>query len=446
MPQRSRRRFDVRWLLEQVRHDSGVARLRLDKILRRQTSVGLALLLAACGGGQIERPSQYRPAAARVPIRATPIAPQPAPVVAPGTANAARAGVIAGPPLYTLPIDEPVAARVLTAFRSSCSSLQRRPDISGLTRGSDWTPACTAAATVPSGEARAFFAQYFEAVQVGDGKAFATGYYEPEIRGSRDRRSGYDVPVYARPRDLAEVDLGAFSETLKGKRIRGHVVGQNFVPYDDRTAIEQGTLDGRAPVIAWAADPVELFFLQIQGSGRLRQPDGSVVRIGYDTQNGRDYTGIGALMKKRGLLAPGQSSMQGLVQWLHDHPEQGRDIMRENKSYVFFRELSGPPLGALGLPVTGGVSAAADPHFVPLGAPVLLSMDRADASRLWVVQDTGGAIKGSNRIDTFWGAGADAEATAGGMAARGTAFLLLPVGTLARLSNERANGNASAQP
>ena len=446
MPQRSRRRFDVRWLLEQVRHDSGVARLRLDKILRRQTSVGLALLLAACGGGQIERPSQYRPAAARVPIRATPIAPQPAPVVAPGTANAASAGVIAGPPLYTLPIDEPVAARVLTAFRSSCSSLQRRPDISGLTRGSDWTPACTAAATVPSGEARAFFAQYFEAVQVGDGKAFATGYYEPEIRGSRDRRSGYDVPVYARPRDLAEVDLGAFSETLKGKRIRGHVVGQNFVPYDDRTAIEQGTLDGRAPVIAWAADPVELFFLQIQGSGRLRQPDGSVVRIGYDTQNGRDYTGIGALMKKRGLLAPGQSSMQGLVQWLHDHPEQGRDIMRENKSYVFFRELSGPPLGALGLPVTGGVSAAADPHFVPLGAPVLLSMDRADASRLWVVQDTGGAIQGSNRIDTFWGAGADAEATAGGMAARGTAFLLLPVGTLARLSNERANGNASAQP
>ena len=308
------------------------------------------------------------------------------------------------------------------------------------------SPACTAAATVRAGEARAFFAQYFEAVQVGDGKAFATGYYEPEIRGSRDRRSGYDVPIYARPRDLVEVDLGAFSDTLKGKRIRGHVVGQNFVPYDDRTAIEQGTLDGRAQVIAWAADPIDLFFLQIQGSGRLRLPDGAVIRIGYDSQNGRDYTGIGALMKKRGLLAPGQSSMQGLVQWLHDHPEQGHEIMRENKSYVFFREQSGPPLGALGLAVTGGVSAAADPHFVPLGAPVLLSMDRADASRLWVVQDTGGAIKGANRIDTFWGAGADAEATAGGMAAHGTAFLLLPVGTLALLSGERADGNASPQP
>ncbi len=414
--------------------------------MRTLAMAALTLLLTACGGGQVERPNRYRPAPVRTPVRATPIAPQPTAPVPAGTATAASAGVIAGPPIYTLPIDEPAAARALVAFRASCASLQRRPDTSGLTRGTDWAPACTAAATVRSGEARAFFAQYFEAVQVGDGKAFATGYYEPEIRGSRDRRSGYDVPVYARPRDLVEVDLGAFSDALKGKRIRGHVVGQNFVPYDDRTAIEQGSLDGRAPVLAWAADPVELFFLQIQGSGRLRLPDGSVMRIGYDTQNGRDYTGIGALMKKRGLLAPGQSSMQGLVQWLHEHPEQGRDIMRENKSYVFFRELSGPPLGALGLPVSGGVSAAADPYFVPLGAPVLLSMDRADASRLWVVQDTGGAIKGSNRIDTFWGAGADAEATAGGMAARGTAFLLLPVGTLARLSGERADGNALPQP
>jgi len=410
--------------------------------------LGLTLLLAACGGGQVDRPRPIgnRPVPVRQPVRATPIAPQPSAAVAPGTTTASTAGVVAGPPVYTLPIDDAAAARALTAFRSSCGSLQRRPDISGLTRGSDWAPACTAATTVRNGEARAFFAEYFEAVQVGDGKAFATGYYEPEIRGSRDRRSGYEVPVYARPRDLVEVDLGAFTDTLKGKRIRGHVVGQNFVPYDDRTAIEQGTLDGRAQIIAWAADPVELFFLQIQGSGRLRLPDGSVIRIGYANQNGRDYTGIGALLKKRGLLAPGQSSMQGLVQWLHDHPEQGRDIMRENKSYVFFREQSGPPLGALGLAVTGGVSAAADPHFVPLGAPVLLSMDRADASRLWVVQDTGGAIKGSNRIDTFWGAGADAAATAGGMAARGTAFLLLPVGTLARLSAERPDGNASAQP
>ena len=418
--------------------------------LRRGAAFGITLLafaLAACGG-HVERPRYPtdRPVPVRHPVRAQPIAPQTAPAVAPGTATATNAGLIAGPPIYALPIDESAAGRALIAFRSSCGALQRRTDTSGLTRSSDWAPACAAAASVRGGEARAFFAQFFEAVQVGDGKAFATGYYEPEIRGSRDRRRGYEVPIYARPSDLVDVDLGAFSDTLKGKKIRGHVVGQTFVPYDDRTAIEDGSLDGRAPIIAWAADPIDLFFMQIQGSGRLRLPDGSVMRIGYDSQNGRDYTGIGALMKKRGLLAPGQSSLQGLSQWLHDHPEDGRAIMRENKSYVFFREQSGPPLGALGLPVTGGVSAAADPHFVPLGAPVFLSMDRADASRLWVAQDTGGAIKGANRIDTFWGAGPDAEATAGGMAAHGTAFLLLPVGTLARLNGGGGYGNTSPQP
>jgi membrane-bound lytic murein transglycosylase A len=222
-----------------------------------------------------------------------------------------------------------------------------------------------------------------------------------------------------------------------------------LVPYYDRTAIEQGALAGKAPILAWARDPVELFFLQIQGSGRLRLPDGEILRIGYATQNGRDYTGIGALMKSRGLLQPGQTSMQGIVAWLHAHPAEGQAIMRENKSFVFFRELEGAPLGALGLPVTGQVSAAADVKFVPLGAPVFLSLDRQDASGLWVAQDTGGAIKGSNRFDTFWGAGAAAEATAGGMAGRGTAYLLLPIGTVARLSgqaNGARYGGPSAQP
>ncbi|MBP7135280.1 MAG: MltA domain-containing protein, partial [Sphingomonadaceae bacterium] len=169
-------------------------------------------------------------------------------------------------------------------------------------------------------------------------------------------------------------------------------------------------------------------------------PDGSVMRIGYDGQNGRDYTGIGKLMRDRGLLGPGQTSMQGILNWLHDHPDEGRAIMRENKSWVFFKELTGPgPIGALGLPVTGNATVAADPSFVPLGAPVFLSMDRLEATGLWIAQDTGGAIKGSNRFDTFWGAGARARALAGGMAARGTAFVLLPLGTLARIAQEQAN-------
>ncbi|QXT37938.1 murein transglycosylase A [Sphingomonas sanguinis] len=364
----------------------------------------------------------------------------------PGAVTAAQAGVLAGPPVASLPITEPQAEAARAAFLLSCPGLMRRTDASGLTQGADWQSACQAAASVPRGGARDFFARYFEAVQVGDGRSLATGYYEPEIAGSRDRRSGYEVPIYARPRDLIDVDLGAFTTDLKGKKIRGKVQGTNLVPYDDRTAIEQGSLEGRAPILAWGADPVEVFFLQIQGSGRLRLPDGEIMRIGYDTQNGRDYTGIGALMKARGLLGPGQTSMQGIVAWLHDHPEEGRAIMRENKSFVFFRELNGAPQGAMGYAVTGQVSAAADPKFVPLGAPVFLSMDRQDATGLWVAQDTGGAIKGSNRFDTFWGAGDTARAVAGGMSARGTAFLLLPVGTLARAGITAPVGTVGAIP
>jgi membrane-bound lytic murein transglycosylase A len=403
--------------------------------------MAFALLLGACGGvvphtagsRPAPRTSVERPV--RQPVAATPIAPAPAAPVVAGTVSAFKAGLSRGPAVADLPISQAGAERALTAFRLSCPGLLKRADASGLTRGEDWADACGAARSWDARDALSFFQRYFEAVQIADGRAFATGYYEPEIAGSRDRRAGYEVPVYGKPDDLIEVDLGLFSDTLKGKRIRGRVQGQNFVPYADRAAIEEGAIDGHAPVIAWAADPVEMFFLQVQGSGRLRLPDGGVMRIGYGGQNGRDYTGIGALMKQRGLLAPGQASMQGIMAYLRDHPDEGRAIMRENKSFVFFQELKGSgPLGAMGYPVVGQVSAAADPAFVPLGAPVFLSMDRTDATGLWVAQDTGGAIKGANRFDTFWGAGEDARATAGGMSARGTAFLLLPVGTYSRLA------------
>jgi len=417
--------------------------------LRCWTAVGLiAGLLSACSSQLVppsRAPSPYsRPSTIRP---ATPIAPEPTPTNGTAaTVTAATAGVVAGPPLASLPISRDQAASALAAFRISCPSLIRRPDSSGLTRGSDWQPACTAAASTPVSAAQDFFRRYFEAVQVGDGRAFATGYYVPEITGSRRHERGYDVPIYGRPKDLIDVDLGQFSDALKGKKIRGRVDGQSFVPYPDRAAIEAGAIDSVAPVIAWAADPAEVFFLQVQGSGLVRLPDGSIMRIGYDTQNGRDYTGIGALMRQRGLLQSGQASMQGIVDWIHSHPEEGRALMQENRSFVFFRELSGPPLGALGLPVTGGATVAADPKFVPLGAPVFLSMDRADATRLWVAQDTGGAIRGSNRFDTFWGAGADAALVAGGMSAHGTAFLLLPAGTVARLNAEAPGDGASIIP
>lgn len=404
--------------------------------------VALAALLGACSGGMVgprgAEPIRRPPGAAQVPVRqptaATPLSPVTAPAAPAGTATAAKAGVVAGPPVDALPITQAGAERALAAYRISCSALQRRTDSTGLTQGADWAPSCQAAQGWPARTAPDFFARFFETVQIADGKAFATGYYEPEIHGSRDRRRGYEVPIYGVPNDLIEVDLGLFSEELKGKRIRGRVEGKAFVPYFDRAQIEDGAIDTRAPILAWAADPVEIFFLQVQGSGRLRLPDGGVMRIGYAGQNGRDYTGIGKLMRDRGLLGPGQASMQGIMAWLRAHPEEGRAIMHENKSFIFFRELTGPgPLGAMGLPVTGRVSAAADPKFVPLGAPAFLSMDRTDASGLWIAQDTGGAIKGPNRFDTFWGAGDDARAIAGGMSARGTAWLLLPKGALERL-------------
>lgn len=365
-------------------------------------------------------------------------------VVDPVATTAASAGVTPGPAIETLPISEAQAEAARLAFLSSCPGLMRRTDTSGLTHGADWQPACSAAASVTRGGARAFFATWFEAVQVGDGKAFATGYYEPEIAASRERRTGYEVPIYARPDDLIDVDLGQFSDALKGKKVRGRVQGSALVPYYDRAAIDRGAIQGKAPVLAWGADEAAVFFLQIQGSGRLRLPDGEVMRVGYDTQNGRDYTGIGALMKARWLLGAGQTSMQGIVAWLRAHPEEGRAIMEENKSFVFFRELDTPPVGAMGYVVNGGVSAAVDVKYVPLGAPVFLSMDRQDATGLWVAQDTGGAIKGSNRFDTYWGAGPVAEATAGGMAARGTAFLLLPKGTLARIQGASFGTTAGA--
>ena len=382
------------------------------------------------------RPPQSAGVTAK-PIPNIPIRPKPVVVTSQGL-NARSAGVIA----VDMPqLDKASANRALQAFRISCPSLVRRTDQSGLTRAEDWRSACAAAASWRNDDATGFFATNFEAAQVGDGKSFATGYYEPEIVGSRTQGPGYYVPIYKRPTDLVDVDLGLFSDELKGKKIRGRVNGQSFVPYADRTEIEEGALAGRGLEIAWAADAAEFFFLQVQGSGRLKLPDGTIMRIGYDGQNGRDYTGIGRLMRERGLLGPDQTSMQGIVNWLHDHPDEGRAIMRENKSWVFFKELTGPgPIGALGFPVTGNATVAADPNFVPLGAPVFLSMDRLEATGLWVAQDTGGAIKGSNRFDTFWGAGARARAIAGGMAARGTAFVLLPLGTLARIAQEQTSG------
>ncbi|MGL5839695.1 MAG: murein transglycosylase A [Sphingorhabdus sp.] len=401
-----------------------------------------ALMLSACSSGIIPNggpatSSSNRPATsapgdvAAKPVPSTPIAPATAASATGDGLTALTAGIVRGPAIGSLSVDARKTGLALSAFRTSCPGLLKRSDNSGLTQNSDWQAACDAVKTW-NGDAVSFFATYMDAVQIGEGKAFVTGYFEPEIAGSRTQRPGYDVPVYKRPADLIDVDLGQFNDDLKGKSIRGKVQGTKFVPYDERSAIVDGSLARRGLEIAWAADPVEFFFLQIQGSGRLRLPDGGVMRIGYDSQNGRGYTGIGRLMKDRGLITDG--SMQGIVKYLRENPEEGRKIMNENKSFVFFRELTGSgPLGAMGYPVVGEASVAVDPKYVPLGAPVWLSLDRAEPNGVWVAQDTGGAIKGANRFDSFWGAGDRARALAGGMSARGSALIFLPKAAAARL-------------
>jgi membrane-bound lytic murein transglycosylase A len=350
------------------------------------------------------------------------------------------AGLEAGPPVSALPFGDDDAAAALRSFIESCPRLTAREDGSELTRPGDWQMACDTAAGWPPAQARAFFEQHFESVRVGNGEAFATGYYEPEIAGVRDRQPGFDVPVYGMPPDLVRAwpaDMPK-QERTGNPPLGRHDESGAFVPFYDRAAIEDGALAGRGLEIAWAADAIEVFFLEIQGSGRLKAPDGSIMRIGYAGQNGRGYTAIGAVMRERGLLGdgPGQyeASMQGIMRYLRDRPEEGAELMRQNASWVFFRELTGDgPLGALGVPVRAHSSVAADPLFVPLGAPVFLDLDRPEADGLWIAQDTGGAIKGPNRFDTFWGAGEEARDIAGGMTARGQALLLLPKGTLARL-------------
>lgn len=356
------------------------------------------------------------------------------PVAAAKPMTALAAGVDAGPDFDSLTISPESAARALQAFRLSCGAVQKRADASGLTRPADWQAPCRVAAATADEDAPKFFATQLEVARIGEGRAFATGYYEPEIAGSRTLGAGYAVPIYKRPDDIVDVDLGLFSDSLKGRKIRGRVRDNRLIPYADRAEIVAGGLAGRGLELAYAADPVDFFFLQVQGSGRLKLPDGGVMRIGYDGQNGRDYTAIGKVMRERGLLAPGEANMAGIVRWLRANPDQAQSVMNENKSWVFFKELTGPgPLGALGLPVTGRATVAADPLFVPLGAPIFLQTNRPEANGLWVAQDTGGAIKGPNRFDTFWGAGAEAEHIAGGMMARGTAYILLPKGTLSRL-------------
>jgi membrane-bound lytic murein transglycosylase A len=383
----------------------------------RAFALASALLLAACAA----RPTP--PPLAPTPFPSA--TPGPAPVTPPPPANARTAGVTAVPPAPT--IYDAWAQRALGAFRTSCPALVRRSDQSGLAQPQDWAPLCAAAASVAPEQAAAFFRNNFDWVRVGNGKAFATGYYEPEIQGSRTPQPGY-APIYMVPPDLVRCTRPD-GTTGRGRVDETRTCG----PYYARADIDNGVLANKGLEIAWAADPVDLFFAEIQGSARVAFPDGTSIQIAYADQNGLPYTPIGKVLRDRGLLPAGGASMQSIKAWIRANPDQARALMEANASYIFFRVLNGPgPVGALNVPVTARATVAADPKFVPLGAPVYLAVDRPEAYGLWVAQDTGGAIKGPNRFDTFWGAGPDATRIAGGMSANGVAYILLPRGAAAR--------------
>jgi len=382
----------------------------------RAFALASSLFVAACA---------TKPAEVPAPVVTPAPAPPPAPVVVlpPPPANAIAAGVaLAAVPDFVNQID---ARRALEAFRTSCPVVVRRQDRSGLTTASSWASVCAEAQTIAAADATAFFRDRFDWVSVGNGKAFATGYYEPEITGSRTQQPGY-VPIHGVPADLTRCTRP------DGGTGRGRVDETGVCTlYHTRAEIEDGALANKAPILAWAADPIDLFFLEIQGSGRVRFPDGGVMRLGYADQNGREYVAIGRLLRERGVLPAGGTNMQAIKAWMRSQPDQGRELMRENLSYIFFKELTGlGPLGAINVPVTPRATVAADPNFVPLGAPVFIAADRPEIYGFWVAQDTGGAIKGANRFDTFWGAGEDATRIAGGMSSSGIAMILVPKGSV----------------
>ena len=333
-------------------------------------------------------------------------------------------------------------SQALAAFQKSCARISKQkdskkqfgPDPRFGTYG-DWKAVC--AAPVTQGRAQAWFEQNFavwKATADGEAEGLFTGYYEPFLNGSVTRTGPYQTPLLKRPDDLVMVDLGEFRESLKGQRIAGRVVNGNLKPYQTRADIVAGKLPNTDDLsIVYVDDPVDAFFLQIQGSGRIHMTDGRDMRLGYAAQNGHAYYAIGRELVKRGEMDKGDVSLQTIRAWLEKHPDQAADFMNLNPSYVFFTPLDGEgPLGGENIPLTSERSLAVDHGKIAYGVPVYLSIpntgigDLPSFNRLMVAQDTGGAIKGAVRGDIFWGAGDRAEHLAGHLKAKGTWWFLLP--------------------
>lgn len=290
----------------------------------------------------------------------------------------------------------------LSTFRTTCAQLT----------DPEWRPLCALAEEAETSDAgaRSFFEMFFKPVQIGEPPALFTGYYEPELPGSPHRTPRFAWPIYAKPPELVEGSL-----------------------WHSRSEIEAGLLRGRGLEIAWLDDPVEAFFLQVQGSGRIRMPDGRVMRVGYAAKNGHPYRSIGQELVRRGTHRIEDVSAQSIRDWVRRNPVEGMALLQVNPSYVFFRKLADlaadkGPIGAMGRSITTMRSLAVDPAFTPLGAPVWVEKDGAEPlRRLFVAQDTGGAIKGAQRADIFYGTGAAAGDRAGTVKDGGRMLVLLPI-------------------
>jgi membrane-bound lytic murein transglycosylase A len=328
------------------------------------------------------------------------------------------------------------------AFLQSCRGLR------STARWPLWRATCEAAPGVASDD-NAAIRQFFESrltpyrVTNPDGSStgLITGYYEPLLRGSKTRSASAPYPILPPPDDLLTIDLGELHPELKSLRLRGRVQGNKVVPYWSRAELAGKEEKLASKALAWVEDAVELFFLQIQGSGRVQMADGKQLRVGYADQNGHPYQSVGKVLLDRGELKPGEATMQGIQAWARANPAKLPELLNTNPSYVFFRELppngknnGDGPIGALGVPLTAERSVAVDPRSIPLGAPLFLASTAPNSNtplnRLMLAQDTGGAIRGAVRADFFWGFGNAAGEQAGKMKQEGRLWVLLPPGAV----------------
>lgn len=331
-------------------------------------------------------------------------------------------------------VDDEYWAPALRAFRLSCETIGSKRI---------WEDACSRAQLATDAEAKQFFASNFEPWRAardagGDlqAKGLMTGYYEPELIGSLTPSQRFSTPILGVPPDLITVDLTELHPQLKGLKLRGKVVGQTLIPYDARSGIVNRA-DLNKSAICWVEDPVEAFFLQIQGSGRIRLPDGSHVRVGYADTNGHPYRALGRWLIDYAGLKPEEMSMQRIKAWAEEHPRKVNAMLNYNPSYVFFTERVGftdeqGPIGAQGVPLTSQASVAVDRRYWTLGTPLVLStmqlLPPMAFTRPVIAQDTGGAIRGPLRFDFFWGYGDEAGSLAGRQKSDTKVWVLVPRG------------------